>query len=708
MTVLTFVFIIQIKFTMYRYLFLCTCMMRAGTLFAQTDTAASAKALQEVVVTATRNEQLLSKVPVPVTVISRQQLQSMGAVLLQQVLAEQTGLFITSNHGTGVQMQGLEAEYTLILLDGEPLIGRTAGTFDLSRIVVSNIERIEIIKGPVSSLYGSDALAGVINIITRNSKQTGMSSLTARYGSNNTYTLDGSTRIPYGKGSFTASVSTYNSDGYTLGSDTASPTVSPFKTVTAQSRWEHSWSEQWHTILSGRYYRQQYHSYFPDAKGIVDDNGKENDMNASLQIGHTPGKHFKQVLRLYYSRYGTDEAMTYREDKRMYDASFFRQQYLKPEYQADWQLHPKHQLTAGTGYVHESLEATRYDERMAFNSGYVFVQENWKPAEAWNILLGGRFDTHNQYPSQFSPKVSVSYQVHPNWRILGAVGRGYRAPDFRQLYLHFNNAAVGYTVAGTKLASDILEEMEAQGEIKQVNVDPAQLKDLDAESSWSYNLGADGHPFKGATARINIFYNDVKNLIDTRIIAVKTNDLAVYSYVNINSITTSGAEAGLEQAVGQHWRLAAGYQYLRSKDNDIYKKVKNGEVYTKDETTHETRSLGRKEYFGLFNRSHHSGNLKIAYIHDRLGTDVNARLLYRSKYGFTDENGNNTPDQQSEFVRGYATVNLAAAKLLFHRQLRVQATLENLFNYTDAQHIPVMPGRIYSLGLTWNFYHGKQ
>ncbi|SEW54240.1 TonB-dependent receptor plug domain-containing protein [Chitinophaga arvensicola] len=690
---------------MYRYLFLLTCVMRVGTLFAQTDTAAGSKVLQEVVVTATRNEQLLSKVPVPVTVIHKQQIQSMGAVLLQQVLAEQTGLFVTSNHGTGVQMQGLEAEYTLILLDGEPLIGRTAGTLDLSRIVVSNIERIEIIKGPVSSLYGSDALAGVINIITSNNNKQGTSSISGRYGSNDTWTLDGNTRIPYGKGTFSAGVNAYNSGGYTLGSGTGSPTVAPFKAYTAQSRWQHDWSGKWHTILSGRYYEQRYNSYFADTKGLVDDIGKEKDLNGSLQLIHTPNKNFRQTLRLYYSRYATNEDMNYQQDKSLYDASFFTQQYLKPEYQADWTLHPKHQLTAGMGYVHESLEATRYDERMAFNTGYVFVQENWKPADAWNILIGGRFDTHNQYPSQFSPKLSVSYQLSPNWRVLGTVGRGYRAPDFRQLYLHFNNAAVGYTVVGTKLAAEILKEMTAQGQIKQVNIDPEQLKNLDAESSWSYNLGVDGKLFPLTTAKVNFFYNSVKNLIDTRAIAVKTNDLAVYSYINVNSITTAGAEAELGQSIGKYWQVAAGYQYLRSRDNELYKKVKDGKVYTKDPATGETRALKRSEYFGLFNRSHHSGNLKIAYIQPRLGIDANARLLYRSKYGFTDENGNNTPDTKSEFVPGYATVNLAAAKYLFKRQLRIQGTIENIFNYTDPNHITTLPGRIYSVGLTWNFYH---
>ncbi|MBS0027015.1 TonB-dependent receptor plug domain-containing protein [Chitinophaga sp. 22321] len=689
---------------MYRYLFLFACIMRAGILFAQTDTTGSNKVLQEVVVTATRNEQLLSKVPVPVTVITKQQVQSMGAVLLQQVLAEQTGLFITSNHGTGVQMQGLEAEYTLILLDGEPLIGRTAGTFDLSRIVVSNIERIEIIKGPVSSLYGSDALAGVINIITAGNKQQGVTSIGGRYGSNNVYTLDGNTRIPYQKGSFAAGVSMYNSNGYTLG-NAASPTVSPFKTYTAQSRWEHDWSPRWHTSLSGRYYEQRYNSYFQDTKGRVSDVGKEKDMNASWQVRHTPGKNFSEVLRLYYSRYATNEEMRYQQDNSIYDVSFFKQQYIKPEYQADWQLHPKHQLTGGIGYIHESLEATRYDNRMAFNSGYVFIQENWKPAGAWNILIGGRFDTHNQYPSQFSPKVSLSYNINRDWRILGAVGRGYRAPDFRQLYLHFNNAAVGYTVLGTRLAAAVLKEMQQQGQIKQVNIDPAQTKELDAESSWSYNLGIQGKAFANTKVKVNFFYNAVKNLIDTRTIAVKTNDLAVYSYVNVHSISTSGAEVELLQPLGAYWQVSGGYQYLRSKDNDLFKKVKNGEVYTKDAGTGDTRALKTSEYFGLFNRSHHSGNIKIAYIHPRLGVDANARVLYRSKYGFTDENGNNTPDLKSEFVPGYTTVNLAAAKSLFSKQLRLQATLENIFNYTDPQHIATMPGRIYSVGLTWNFYH---
>lgn len=96
---------------MYRYILLCACILRAGTLLAQTDSSATGKDLREVVVTATRNEQPAGKVPIPVTVINKQQLRSMSVALLQQVLAGQTGLFITPDHGTGMQMQGLDAQY---------------------------------------------------------------------------------------------------------------------------------------------------------------------------------------------------------------------------------------------------------------------------------------------------------------------------------------------------------------------------------------------------------------------------------------------------------------------------------------------------------------------------------------------------------------------------------------------------------------------
>ena len=139
----------------------------------------------EIVVTATRTEKKLGNVAVPVTLISSRQIAQAGSVRLADILQEQAGLFITTGFGAGVQMQGLNPDYTLILLNGEPLVGRTAGILDLNRITVGNIKQIEIVKGPSSSLYGSEAMAGVINIITTTPTKNEFA-LSARYGSFNT------------------------------------------------------------------------------------------------------------------------------------------------------------------------------------------------------------------------------------------------------------------------------------------------------------------------------------------------------------------------------------------------------------------------------------------------------------------------------------------------------------------------------------------
>jgi outer membrane receptor for ferrienterochelin and colicins len=118
--------------------------------------SATAKAMDEVVVTATRTPRLMGNIAIPVTVINSKTLYQAGSLRLNDILGEQTGINIVEGFGKGVQVQGLSSEYTLILVDGEPLIGRTGGVLDLSRISVRNIRKIEIVKGPSSSLYGSE------------------------------------------------------------------------------------------------------------------------------------------------------------------------------------------------------------------------------------------------------------------------------------------------------------------------------------------------------------------------------------------------------------------------------------------------------------------------------------------------------------------------------------------------------------------------
>ena len=182
---------------MYKATAILTATFFSLTVSAQFDSLQPIQ-MNEVVVTATRTERKLGNVAVPVRIIHQKTIQQAGSLRLKDILQEQAGLFITNSFGAGVQMQGLNPDYTLILIDGEPLVGRNAGVLDLNRLSVGNIRKIEIVKGPSSSLYGSEAMAGVINIITDRSykKQLGAG---VRYGFGNP---DKGWVVPFGSNTF--------------------------------------------------------------------------------------------------------------------------------------------------------------------------------------------------------------------------------------------------------------------------------------------------------------------------------------------------------------------------------------------------------------------------------------------------------------------------------------------------------------------------
>src|SRR5690606_6114811 len=108
--------------------------------------------------------QQLKDVPVATEVVAREEIERTGAADLSAVLVERTGISVEGGHpvGTGIMLQGLGSERVLVLVDGQPYIGRLSGSLDLSRVPVSLIERVEVVKGPQSTLYGSDAMGGVV------------------------------------------------------------------------------------------------------------------------------------------------------------------------------------------------------------------------------------------------------------------------------------------------------------------------------------------------------------------------------------------------------------------------------------------------------------------------------------------------------------------------------------------------------------------
>ncbi|MGF1533613.1 MAG: TonB-dependent receptor plug domain-containing protein [Bernardetiaceae bacterium] len=671
-------------------------------LFAQG--AADTLLLEEVVVTATRSEKRLIDIPVPITLIARAQIEQMGSLRLGDVLQEQTGLNLINDHGQGLQMQGFDPDYTLILIDGEPIIGRTAGTLDLSRLAVGNIKQIEIVRGPSSSLYGSEALAGVVNIITQDPQQKG-GSLSVRYGANQTSDLGLSLQTQHEKWGINFFLNRYASGGYDLNPQTFGQTVEPFLTYTAQSKFNYDFSDQVSLSLSGRYFWEQQESRF-DSPEAVAGQGTIQDYNLNPVLRWQINPSWKTQFRTYLSGYHTQSELRLQDGSEgLYESTFFDQRFFRIENQTEWIAQPEHLFTFGIGQVHESVAATRYTQRQTFLTQYGFLQYEFVPNTRWNASLGGRFDSHSVYGTQLSPKAALQYKISPKISLQASVGQGFKAPDFRQLYLNFTNAVAGYAVFGTEELPTILAELITQGQIAQVLLNPEEIGEIQAEISTAYNVGFTWKIHPKLQLNTNLFHNEVQNLIESRIVAIRNNGQSIFSYQNLNHIFTQGAENDLTYCPSPRWRLSAGYQFLLAKDREVLRQIDEGELFGRSPDNQIVTRLTKKDYGGLFGRSRHTANLKIFYQDPQRGITANLRGIFRGRYGWADRNGNLVLDQDNEYVSGFWLWNAAFSKTLWKDRLRLQAGCDNLLNFRNPEQIPGIAGRLWWLSAKVSIHH---
>lgn len=664
--------------------------------------------LEEVVVTATRTFRQLSSIPLPVTLISQKQLQRTGVTRLNEILNEQTGIVMTPDAtiggGEGVQMQGIASDYVLVLIDGVPVVGRSGGNLDLSRFAIGNIEQIEIVKGPSSSLFGSEALGGVINIITekpvseRISGQFGHRSETFN-NQNTTFSLS----QRKGKLGYSVFADRLSTDGFDLAPSQVGQTVNPFFNYTFNGRFFYDVSDQLRLFASGRHFTQVF--------DMPNGTSEELEGNAHLRVDQTISSRSALEYELYYTNYRTNEQSLDPINNEVLFNNDFNQGLLRPEIRFHHNVTEQGTLTLGAGYTYENLERSLFAEPVSFDSQYVFAQYDLRTLDKLNIIVGGRFDRHSEYNSQFSPKLSARYDLSEHFAIRGSVGSGFKAPDFRQLYLDFTNAAGGgYAVFGKDVEAAGVQRLLENGEIANLLIDPNTLGErLNAESSVGYNLGMSFKKGKLASD-INFFRNDFDNLIDTRILAARTNGQNVFGYINRESVYTQGAEFDLRYRLLDHLNLSAGYQLLYAFDADKEKAIANGTVFARNNETQETVRLTKSDYFGLENRSRHTLNLKAFCEVPKWEANANLRLIYRSRFGLTDRNGNDLLDElDNAFINGFTLVNLTLGKTFF-KHYQVQVGANNLLNFTGNNPLAgvddvllVNPGRLIFARINFQF-----
>jgi outer membrane receptor for ferrienterochelin and colicins len=660
--------------------------------------------IASVLVTATRYERSLNNVTVPASILTKKNITQAGSLRLNDILREQTGLNITSGFGAGVQLQGLGADYTLILINGEPLVGRTGGVLDLNRITIGNIKKIEIIKGPSSSLYGSEALAGVINIIT-NQPQKASLGVTTRYG---TYaTFDGAI-----EGGFTNKAFSYSgfgnyfaTNGYSIRPSSSDRTVAPIKRFTTQHQMGYRFNSKSRINAQIRYNYEDITNIISvgNTGSVTNSNGKEinEDVNLQLNYSYDVNKFIKSQMRVYGTQFISNQNLFTASGSPYSD--YLRHQFFRAENQTNIIASTKVDIVAGAGYINEGVNSTRYqskDQRKENNIAYAFSQAEYRYKTKLILVAGLRYDENRLFESAWSPKISARYNLNTKWSFLASVGRGFKAPDFRQLYLSFTNTAAGsYSVFGAIEAQQKITELNQVGVIASYTGDYAKLSSLKPEYSTGINATIQFNTNHKIKASINFFRNQIQNLIDTRVVAFYNNGAQIFSYLNVNNAFTQGAEVEAQYQLFSFITINAGYQLLLTGDKDEVKQIKAGNVFTKDASGF-SRRMTMSEYIGLPNRSKHTANLKILY--EQKTWFVNARLLYRSKWAVGDKDGNGVYNTNDEFAQGYLQFNIAAGKTL-KKGFRAQVGCDNITNYTDVNYLPNLPGRTFYATLAWNW-----
>jgi outer membrane receptor for ferrienterochelin and colicins len=212
---------------------------------------------------------------------------------------------------------------------------------------------------------------------------------------------------------------------------------------------------------------------------------------------------------------------------------------LKGEAILDKELN-EHHILFGYGYEYENNETDRILNRKQSTAVHnLFGQDQFRISNLFDLVSGIRYDHHSAYGSQFSPKISLMHSPFPNFRVRLNYGSGFRAPTFKELYLDYNNSAVGYKVFGNT--------------------------DLKPEISYSLNFNTEYWVNDDWSVKINLFYNKIKNLIDYAYFA-NDNGISIYKAKNIESVRTSGGELEFKISPIKNIEQSISYNYTGTYD----------------------------------------------------------------------------------------------------------------------------------------------
>lgn len=504
--------------------------------------------MDAVVVTGTLAKHKLKDTPVPTELITEQEIRDIGSSSVADILREETGFSIGTTIGQteGASIHGMNKNHVLILVDGERITGKLDGALDLAQIPVQQIQRIEVVKGPLSSIYGSDALGGVINIITKKSQDNLHLEAGVTGGSNGRqdYTASGSRTFTNALGDgHDISLAAWGSWNRYFGIDYSNADnfseVPDYDRRSIALKAGYKAGTSFQLDLRGSYYNDEMGWLSGSPLTYV----KDEASNKKTDVTATAKYFFSTESFLQFSTAFSENEHRLQEYARTGFRSLDNSTEEKLRtYRLQWTTVPYTNsiLSLGTEYLNESIISDRIvDGSRDYESKVLYGENEWTVA-GMTFSLGGRYSHNNVYGSFFSPKISFMTTPIENVTLRASYGRGFREPSLKELFIFFANT-VGYVVEG------------------EPNLQP--------EKSSGLTVGLEYTPVSSVWLRVNMYHNNITNLIDYYI-KNNTGERAILSYYNISSAVTRGIDADVTFAPSSSMQLKLGYSYTDAKNGN--------------------------------------------------------------------------------------------------------------------------------------------
>ena len=597
--------------------------------------------IETVVVTGTRTPHTLAATPIEVDVISLEEIKRSGAVTLDELLLTETGVHVTPEAGRAnrLEIQGFSSERVLVLLNGQRINGRISGAIDLSRVKTANIKQIEIVKGASSALYGSDAMGGVINIIT-DIEEDGLR-LQTRGDDEGGYfaSLRGSINRDSFRGDATGGF--INTPDYDLNENDRDRdgVISEAGFFQTNGEWDLSESAEL-AIRADYQLDDQSRLQESNGGGIVDINKQVEEWRVSVEprwrlergTVKTYAYHTSYFDQFVQEQRGTDQNDI--DEETTDTLSVAGGQYDLPL--------GDHFLTTGIEYQYNKLESDRLTDSISRDIYSLYIQDDWVVNDWLTLVPGLRHDEDSEFGGATSPKIAVRIDASDNLVFRGSYGHGFRAPSFKELALRFENPSVGYRVDGNP--------------------------DLEAESSDSVNLGFTWQGSPRWELGLSIFHTEADDLIE--VIQTTSSGLLLFTYRNVSEATLEGADAHLSFQPTDNWELTLNYSLLD----------------TEDEATGEE----------LSGRAEHRVGLKTAFTLGRVELSASAQWVGERTFLTTIQDGPPVPGGDAD------AYTLADARIAWQASsdALMAIGIENILDEGDDRFLPIRPRHAY-LSFEW-------